>query len=284
MSQENVNVVRRGNDAFLSGDVQTALAALHPQVEWHGTVGGMDEGRVAIGHTEVVQGFADYLAVWERMDMRAVAYIDAGGEEVVVFHHEVAKGRESGVVVESDSATVNTVRDGLIVRVRSYLTRDQALEAAGLEPATPADADALAAVFGAARAAAMPWLAVLHSAEEDRGFFTGVIADSDVLVVRRQGRPVAFIALGADLVAHLYVHPDHQRAGIGSALLDAAKALRPGGLRLWTFQRNKGARAFYEQRGFTEIDLTDGSANEEREPDVLLEWSPGSGTGPLAEF
>jgi ketosteroid isomerase-like protein len=132
MSLENVNVVRRANDAFLAGDVQTALAALHPQVEWHGTVGGMDEGRVAIGHAAVVQGFADYFAVWERMDMRAVEYLDAGGDDVVVLHHEVAKGRESGVVVESDPATINTVRDGLIVRVRSYMSREQALEVAGL--------------------------------------------------------------------------------------------------------------------------------------------------------
>ena len=49
--------------------------------------------------------------------------------------------------------------------------------AEGSGPPAPADAEALAAVFGAARAAAMPWLAVLHSAEEDRGFFAGAIAD-----------------------------------------------------------------------------------------------------------
>ena len=132
MSQENVEVVRRANEAFLGGDVAAALAALHPRVEWHGTVGGMDEGRIAVGHAEVVKAFADYFAVWERMEMRAVEFIDAGDEDVVVFHHEVAKGRESGVVVESDPATINTVRDGLIVRVRSFMTRDQALEAAGL--------------------------------------------------------------------------------------------------------------------------------------------------------
>jgi GNAT superfamily N-acetyltransferase len=143
-----------------------------------------------------------------------------------------------------------------------------------LEVATPADAEAIAAVFGAARAAAMPWLAVLHSAEEDRRFFARAIADSAVLVVRRQNRPVGFIALHDELVAHLYVHPDRQREGIGSALLDAAKAHRPGGLRLWTFQRNVGARAFYARHGFTEVELTDGSGNEEREPDVLLVWSP----------
>jgi ketosteroid isomerase-like protein len=131
MSQENVEVVRAANEAFLSGDVETALAALDPEIEWHATVGGIDEGRVYRGHAEVIQAFMDYFAVWERMEMRADRYIDAGGDEVVVFHHEVAKGRESGVVVETDTGTVQTVRNGKIVRVRSYMDRQQALEAAG---------------------------------------------------------------------------------------------------------------------------------------------------------
>jgi ketosteroid isomerase-like protein len=95
-------------------------------------VGGIDEGRVYRGRDQVVQAFADYFAVWERMEMRAEKYIDAGGDEVVVFHHEVAKGREGGAVVETDTGTVQTVRDGKIVRVRSYMDRDQTLEAAGL--------------------------------------------------------------------------------------------------------------------------------------------------------
>jgi ketosteroid isomerase-like protein len=131
MSQENVEVVRAANEAFLSGDVETALAALDPEIEWHATVGGIDEGRVYRGHAEVIQAFMDYFAVWERMEMRADRYIDAGSDEVVVFHHEVAKGRESGVVVETDTGTVQTVRNGKIVRVRSYMDRQQALEAAG---------------------------------------------------------------------------------------------------------------------------------------------------------
>jgi ketosteroid isomerase-like protein len=95
-------------------------------------LGASTRGRVYRGRDEVVRAFVDYFEVWERMEMRADDYIDAGGEDVVVFHHEVAKGRESGVVVETDTGTVNTVRDGRIVRVRSYMDRQQALEAAGL--------------------------------------------------------------------------------------------------------------------------------------------------------
>jgi GNAT superfamily N-acetyltransferase len=143
-----------------------------------------------------------------------------------------------------------------------------------IEPATRADADAVAATFGAARNVAMPWLPILHTEAEDRQFFAGVIADCYVLVVRREGEPIAFLALKADMVEHLYVRPEAQRAGIGSALLEAAKSRRPSGLRLWTFQRNHGARAFYAHHAFEEVELTDGSANEEHEPDVLLSWVP----------
>ena len=142
-----------------------------------------------------------------------------------------------------------------------------------IDTATPGDADALAATFGAARRAAMPWLPRLHSHADDRLYFAeSVIGKCDVLVVRRERLAVAFLALRDDMVEHLYVRPDAQRAGIGSALLEAAKRRRPGGLRLWVFQRNHSARAFYARHGFAEIRFTDGADNEEREPDVLLAW------------
>jgi putative acetyltransferase len=120
----------------------------------------------------------------------------------------------------------------------------------------------------------MPWLPRLHTAAEDRRFFAGVIEECEVLVVRAQPEIVAFLARKGDLVEHLYVHPRSQRAGVGSALLDEAKSRQPTGLQLWVFQRNQGARAFYIRHGFVEMRLTDGSANEEREPDVLMAWTP----------
>ena len=46
------------------------------------------------------------------------------------------------------------------------------------------------------------------------------------------------------------------------------KELRPGGFTLWVFQRNTGARRFYERRGLRLVELTDGAGNDEREPDA----------------
>jgi putative acetyltransferase len=128
-----------------------------------------------------------------------------------------------------------------------------------VDTATRGDADTVAAIFRAARRAAMPWLPRLHSDADDRRYFAEhVIGACDVLVMRCEGRPVAFLALRNDMVEHLYVRPDAQPAGIGSALLEVAKGRRPSGLRLWVFQRNHAARAFYARHGFAEVRFTDG--------------------------
>jgi ribosomal protein S18 acetylase RimI-like enzyme len=148
-----------------------------------------------------------------------------------------------------------------------------------IEPVRSEDAEPLAEIFTSARRAAMPWLPEHHSEEEDRAFIRErVMSECEVLVARREGRLVGFLALKDELVDHLYVAPADQRQGIGSALLEVAKARRPDGLRLWVFQRNTGAIDFYIRRGFTEVMRTDGSDNEQGEPDVLLSASAAGAT------
>ena len=69
--------------------------------------------------------------------------------------------------------------------------------------------------------------------------------------------------------------PGRTGEGIGQRLLDAmleeAVAAAIPVFKLWTFQRNAGARRFYERNGFVAVEFGDGSGNEEREPDVRYE-------------
>jgi putative acetyltransferase len=139
-----------------------------------------------------------------------------------------------------------------------------------LRPAQAADAPAITAIFQAARRTSLPYLPVLHSSEEDHAFFAGLVAAGGVTVAEVDGAAAAFLAL-ADRVDHLYVHPDHFRQGLGSALLRAAQAARPR-LELRVFQRNTNAIAFYAAHGFEVMEVTEGANNEEREPDYLMAW------------
>jgi ribosomal protein S18 acetylase RimI-like enzyme len=86
------------------------------------------------------------------------------------------------------------------------------------------------------------------------------------------GRVVGILVLRGDWIDQLYVDPDLNRRGIGVRLLDLAKRERPHGLRLWTFASNDGARRFYERHGFSEVERTNGSRNEERAPDIQYVW------------
>jgi ribosomal protein S18 acetylase RimI-like enzyme len=142
-----------------------------------------------------------------------------------------------------------------------------------IRPARRADAAAIAALFRRSFGG-LAFLPTLHTSEEDRAFFRAAIRDQEVWVAEEGGRVVGFAALDGEMLNHLYVEPDAQGRGIGSTLLGRVKRRRPDGFRLWTFQQNDGARRFYERHGCVAVDFTDGSGNEEKQPDVLYEWRP----------
>ncbi len=148
-----------------------------------------------------------------------------------------------------------------------------------LRRATLGDAAAVAEVYLAARAAGSPGVAWAHGDAEVRAWIAGFLIPRGGMTVAGEGLVVhGYIAVDGEWVDHLYVHPVSWRRGIGAGLLAHAKAASPAGLRLWTFQSNAAARAFYEHEGFVAERLTDGSDNEEREPDVLYVW-PGTPNG-----
>lgn len=136
------------------------------------------------------------------------------------------------------------------------------------------DARAIADLFLASRAEALPYLPRLHTDDETRiWIYAVVLARHRVWVALLDGVIAGFVALNGDWVDHLYVHPGYFRRGIGDRLLALAKEKSADRLHLWAFQRNAPARNFYERRGFRLVKLTDGAGNEEREPDGLYTWS-----------
>jgi ketosteroid isomerase-like protein len=132
MSNENVKIVREAIESALGGNWERTAQLVDPRVEFRGTVGGLEEGRVAHGLPEIIRTFeAEDLEAWEERRLEPERFIDAG-DDVVVLLHEYRRGRGSGVELETDTAVVFSVREGLVVRVQGYMDRGAALEAVGL--------------------------------------------------------------------------------------------------------------------------------------------------------
>ena len=93
-----------------------------------------------------------------------------------------------------------------------------------------------------------------HPIEEQRQHLLDVVVPNNAIrVALLEGRIVGFIAASPSCLSQLYVRPGFQRRGIGSRLLDWAKKHSGGSLLLYTFERNAGARAFYERNGFNVV-------------------------------
>lgn len=131
--------------------------------------------------------------------------------------------------------------------------------------------DRVAVILRTAFDERLPWLAGLHTPEEDRNFFRGHVFTHCEVWGAVDADIIGFVAFREGWIDHLYVLPEQQGKGAGDALLQVAKSLQTS-LQLWTFRKNLVARAFYEKRGFVAVGETDGSDNEEHEPDILYRW------------
>lgn len=134
MSHEDVEVVRRIYAATARHDTETVLSLYHPDVEWvmaHHPRGEMFGGGSTRGHEGLRAWFRAWYEAFEDFEHKCEELIDAG-EHVVSVGKDRGRGRESGVEVEQHLAAAWTVRDGKVVRVVWFSSRQEALEAVGL--------------------------------------------------------------------------------------------------------------------------------------------------------
>jgi ribosomal protein S18 acetylase RimI-like enzyme len=139
-----------------------------------------------------------------------------------------------------------------------------------IREASETDIADIVSVFRSSRAERMPYLPSLHSKEEDENYFKGLFQDHTIVVAGEE-RVIGFCVYKEGWIDHLYILPEFQGKGVGSMLLNKAKEANDT-LQLWVFQKNKDAVKFYESKGFRLAEETDGSANEEKEPDARYVW------------
>ena len=111
-----------------------------------------------------------------------------------------------------------------------------------------------------------------HTLADARQFFRNhVLPVCDIWVATRSGELLGVIAFEVPWIRQFAVFPEFQRQCVGTALLKKARERSPDEIRLFTFQKNAPARAFYEQHGFKAVAFGISPAPE-LEPDVEYRW------------
>jgi ketosteroid isomerase-like protein len=131
MSEENVEIVRRDLDAFSRGDLEGVLDDLAPEFEFNPSGRFMDTQRVYRGREGFVDFWGAFRAAWEHITV-SIERMEDLDDRVLTLGTFHGRGAGSGVEVHAKAAWLHTIKDGLIVHLRSFATWTEALEAAGL--------------------------------------------------------------------------------------------------------------------------------------------------------
>jgi ketosteroid isomerase-like protein len=131
MSEENVEIVRRGTEALQRGDLDAAFADADPELEWEEMPSLGPDAAVYRGVDSTREAVESWLGMWSDYRAETSRYVDAG-DDVVVLSTERGRGHDSGATVERELGMVHTFREGKIVRTRLFGSWSEALEAAGV--------------------------------------------------------------------------------------------------------------------------------------------------------
>ena len=132
MSQENVEILRRGYEALSRGDLDAVLELCDPDIESVLPEGGINTGTLR-GHRAVRDFLESYIDAFESFRMEPERFLEAD-DQVVVVLRVVGRGRGSGLEVDVRPAHLWTMDRGRAVRVQTFTESEHeaALEAAGL--------------------------------------------------------------------------------------------------------------------------------------------------------
>ncbi|WP_210491761.1 acetyltransferase [Patulibacter sp. SYSU D01012] len=120
-----------------------------------------------------------------------------------------------------------------------------------VRPATPADLDALAAVWRRAVEATHDFLTPADIAFLEPRVREQYLPALEVLIAEEAGgRPLGFIGMDGAAIEMLFVDPDEHGRGVGTRLLDAVADRAP--LTVDVNEQNPAAHGFYRARGFVE--------------------------------
>jgi ketosteroid isomerase-like protein len=141
VSQANVELHRRGVEAFNARDIEALIDTFAPQGEFHSAFASIG-GAVYHGHDGLRNWHRDLKDTWgDQIRNEPERYFDLG-QHTLLFYVLRGRGRQSGAEVAMPVANVCRWAGGLCVYSKMYLHREDALADLGvteaeLEPIAP---------------------------------------------------------------------------------------------------------------------------------------------------
>jgi ketosteroid isomerase-like protein len=124
--RRNVEIARRGFEAYNAGDLETVLALLHPEVELHSVMGNVG---TFYGREGFLEWSGTWEEAWEEFVSEAQEIVPVGERHVIVKANQRARGRD-GIEVTMRPAFAYELGDGeLCSRMGLYFTFEEALAA-----------------------------------------------------------------------------------------------------------------------------------------------------------
>jgi ketosteroid isomerase-like protein len=127
----NVQLIRTAFERWNAGDRKPPLELFDPDVEIRTAIGDAFRGEPFRGHEGAREWLAGLDENFETWDLVPEEFLERG-ETIVVLGRIRARGRGSGIELDQDVGWVFHIRDGKMLRLHTFLDREEALAAGGI--------------------------------------------------------------------------------------------------------------------------------------------------------
>jgi ketosteroid isomerase-like protein len=130
MSKQNVEVMRRAYEAMNRAGLDAVVQFAHPDIE---AVPPPELPAAPARGMEAVKQLArQWVETFDDFKIEPERFIDAGGDQVVVFVRDSGRIKGSGAEIHNRFVHVWTLAAGKIIKWQTFMDESRALEAAGL--------------------------------------------------------------------------------------------------------------------------------------------------------